>query len=168
MNPSLALIDDAWPQTVIQETEKRSLTGRSPVTTLIRTPRRCSTGGGPTLSDLARVRRPQSAKDTPGFLMTREIQNQKSLESALHSIQPSVPHGKSPGILEFTNDYYNISDADDAPRLLEGRAWPGVGRDAGTAVDGCEGPASVQVSGRHHGVDCDGIENRFDDRATHS
>jgi manganese catalase len=49
--------------------------------------------------------------------MTREIAHQKSFEKALHSIQPNFPQGKLPGVPEFTNVYYNMSDGgDDAPR----------------------------------------------------
>jgi len=82
-----------------------------------------------------------------GFLMTREIAHQKSFEKALHSIQPNFPQGKLPGVPEFTNVYYNMSDGDDAPRGLwnEGPGWEFV-ENPQPAVDGGDGLASVQVS----------------------
>jgi Mn-containing catalase len=86
-------------------------------------------------------------KEALGFLMTREIAHQKSFEKALHSIQPNFPQGKLPGVPEFTNVYYNMSDGDDAPRgpWNEGPGWEFVDRPE-PAVDGGDGLASVQVS----------------------
>jgi Mn-containing catalase len=46
--------------------------------------------------------------------MTREIAHHKSFEKALHSIQPNFPHGKLPGVPEFTSVYYNMSSGNDA------------------------------------------------------
>jgi Mn-containing catalase len=82
-----------------------------------------------------------------GFLMTREIAHQKSFEKALHSIQPNFPQGKLPGIPEYTNVYYNMSNGDDAPRgpWNEGPNWEFV-EDPEPAVDGGDGLATVQVS----------------------
>jgi Mn-containing catalase len=87
-------------------------------------------------------------KEALGFLMTREIAHQKSFEKALHSIQPNFPQGKMPGVPEFTNVYYNMSDGgDDAPRgpWNEGPGWDFVAQPQ-PAVDGGDGLASVQVS----------------------
>jgi len=86
-------------------------------------------------------------KEALGFLMTREIAHQKSFEKALHSIQPNFPQGKLPGVAEFTNVYYNMSDGDDAPRgpWNEGPGWDFVEQPQ-PAVDGGDGLASVQVS----------------------
>ncbi|MFM0340722.1 manganese catalase family protein [Paraburkholderia fungorum] len=86
-------------------------------------------------------------KEALGFLMTREIAHQKSFEKALHSIQPNFPQGKLPGVPEFTNVYYNMSDGDDAPRgpWNEGPGWEFVEKPQ-PAVDGGDGLASVQVS----------------------
>ena len=86
-------------------------------------------------------------KEALGFLMTREIAHQKSFEKALHSIQPNFPQGKLPGVPEFTNVYYNMSDGDDAPRgpWNEGPGWDFVEKPQ-PAVDGGDGLASVQVS----------------------
>jgi Mn-containing catalase len=82
-----------------------------------------------------------------GFLMTREIAHQKSFEKALHSIQPNFPQGKLPGVQEYTNVYYNMSDGDDAPRgpWNEGPNWEFV-EIPEPAVDGGDGLATVQVS----------------------
>jgi Mn-containing catalase len=86
-------------------------------------------------------------KEALGFLMTREIAHQKSFEKALHSIQPNFPQGKLPGVPEFTNVYYNMSDGDDAPRgpWNQGPGWDFVDKPQ-PAVDGGDGLASVQVS----------------------
>jgi len=51
-------------------------------------------------------------KEALGFLMTREISHQQSFEKALYSIQPNFPPGKLPGMEEFTNVYFNMSDGD--------------------------------------------------------
>lgn len=86
-------------------------------------------------------------KEALGFLMTREIAHQKSFEKALHSIQPNFPQGKLPGVPEYTNVYYNMSDGDDSPRgpWNEGPDWEFVEAPE-PAVDGGDGLASVQVS----------------------
>jgi Mn-containing catalase len=82
-----------------------------------------------------------------GFLMTREIAHQKSFEKALHSIQPNFPQGKLPGVAEYTNVYYNMSNGDDSPRgpWNEGPNWEFV-ENPQPAVDGGDGLATVQVS----------------------
>ena len=48
-------------------------------------------------------------KDALGFLMTREIAHQKSFEKALYAIEPNFPPGKLPGMPQFTNKYFNMS-----------------------------------------------------------
>jgi Mn-containing catalase len=85
--------------------------------------------------------------------MTREIAHQKSFEKALHSIQPNFPQGKIPGVPEFTNVYYNMSDGDDSPRgpWNEGPEWEFVEKPQ-PAVDGGDGLASVQVSDKDVGA----------------
>ncbi|OLL27551.1 Mn-containing catalase [Burkholderia sp. SRS-W-2-2016] len=82
-----------------------------------------------------------------GFLMTREIAHQKSFEKALHSIQPNFPQGKLPGVPEFTNVYYNMSQGDDSPRgpWNEGPEWEFV-ETPEPAVDGGDGLATVHIS----------------------
>jgi Mn-containing catalase len=82
-----------------------------------------------------------------GFLMTREIAHQKSFEKALHLIQPNFPQGKLPGVAEYTNVYYNMSNGDDSPRgpWNEGPNWEFV-ENPQPAVDGGDGLTTVQVS----------------------
>src|SRR5690349_1291693 len=85
-------------------------------------------------------------QDALGFLMTREIAHQKSFEKALHSIQPNFPQGKLPGVPQFTNVYYNMSDGDDARGPWnDGSDWKFV-EDPQPAVDGGDGLATVDVS----------------------
>ncbi|MGF6755820.1 Mn-containing catalase [Paraburkholderia sp. GAS42] len=86
-------------------------------------------------------------KEALGFLVTREIAHQKSFEKALHSIQPNFPQGKLPGVPEFTNVYYNMSNGDDAPRgpWNEGPGWEFVEMPE-PSVDGGDGLANVRVS----------------------
>lgn len=83
-------------------------------------------------------------KEALGFLMTREIAHQLSFEKALHSIQPNFPQGKLPGMPEFTNKYFNMSE----PRLRgpwnEGGEWEYVELPT-PAVDGGDGSASVEL-----------------------
>jgi Mn-containing catalase len=94
-----------------------------------------------------------SVKDALGFLMTREIAHQKSFEKALYAIEPNFPPGKLPGQPEFTNKYYDMSQADgrgdgqvEGP-WNSGQAWEVVrDRKKQAAVDGGDGTASVQLS----------------------
>ena len=48
-------------------------------------------------------------KEALGFLMTREIAHQQSFEKALYAIQGNFPPGKLPGMPQFTNVYFNLS-----------------------------------------------------------
>ena len=86
-------------------------------------------------------------KDALGFLMTREIAHQKSFEKALHSIQPNFPQGKLPGMPEFTNKYFNMSQGE--PNLRgpwnQGDEWEYVETPT-PAVDGGDGMASVSLT----------------------
>jgi Mn-containing catalase len=86
-------------------------------------------------------------KEALGFLMTREIAHQKSFEKALQSIQPNFPQGKLPGMPEFTNVYFNMSNG--GPDLRgpwnEGEEWEYV-ESPEPAVDGGDGSASVMLS----------------------
>jgi Mn-containing catalase len=86
-------------------------------------------------------------KEALGFLMTREIAHQLSFEKALHSIQPNFPQGKLPGMPEFTNVYFNMSQGDGAVRgsWNQGDEWEFV-ENPSPAVDGGDGIASVQLS----------------------
>lgn len=84
-------------------------------------------------------------KEALGFLMTREIAHQLSFEKALHSIQPNFPQGKLPGMPEFTNKYFNMSEPSLRGPWNEGGEWEYVESPA-PAVDGGDGSASVQLS----------------------
>ena len=42
--------------------------------------------------------------------MTREIAHQQSFEKALYSMQPNFPPGKLPGMKQFSNVYFNMSN----------------------------------------------------------
>jgi Mn-containing catalase len=86
-------------------------------------------------------------KEALGFLMTREIAHQLSFEKALHSIQPNFPQGKLPGMPEFTNVYFNMSQGQDSVRgpWNQGEEWEFVENPL-PAVDGGDGLASVQLS----------------------
>ncbi|KTC35442.1 manganese catalase family protein [Pseudomonas poae] len=85
-------------------------------------------------------------KDALGFLMTREIAHQLSFEKALHAIQPNFPQGKLPGMPEFTQVYFNMSQGAQDVRgpWNQGKEWTFV-EDPQPAVDGGDGTASVQL-----------------------
>ena len=88
-------------------------------------------------------------KDALGFLMTREIAHQKSFEKALYAIEPNFPAGKLPGMPEFTNKYYNMSqgEGDAEGPWNTGPLWETVSeRDQQSAVDGGDGTAIVKLS----------------------
>jgi Mn-containing catalase len=83
-----------------------------------------------------------------GFLMTREIAHQKSFEKALYAIEPNFPPGKLPGMPDFTNKYFNMSQGEgdiDGP-WNSGPQWQPVSeRERQAAVDGGDGSASVRL-----------------------
>jgi Mn-containing catalase len=85
-------------------------------------------------------------KEALGFLMTREIAHQLSFEKALHAIQPNFPQGKLPGMPEFTNKYFNMSEPSLRGPWNEGGQWEYV-ESPSPAVDGGDGSASVELSG---------------------
>jgi Mn-containing catalase len=89
-------------------------------------------------------------KEALGFLMTREVAHQKSFEKALYAIEPNFPPGKLPGMKEFTNVYYDMSQGEgadvDGP-WNSGGQWEKVSnRDEQAAVDGGDGEASVKLA----------------------
>jgi Mn-containing catalase len=87
-------------------------------------------------------------KDALGFLMTREIAHQKSFEKALYAIEPNFPSGKLPGMPEFTNKYYNMSqgEGDAEGPWNTGPLWENISeREAQSAVDGGSGNAVVKL-----------------------
>ena len=85
-------------------------------------------------------------KEALGFLMTREIAHQLSFEKALHAIQPNFPQGKLPGMPEFTNVYFNLSQGPESMRgpWNQGDDWEFVEAPE-PAVDGGDGTASVAL-----------------------
>ncbi|WP_445576738.1 Manganese-containing catalase [Pseudomonas sp. E141] len=85
-------------------------------------------------------------KEALGFLMTREIAHQLSFEKALHAIQPNFPQGKLPGMPEFTNVYFNMSQGTESMRgpWNQGDDWEFV-ESPSPAVDGGDGLATVQL-----------------------
>ena len=88
-------------------------------------------------------------KEALGFLMTREIAHQKSFEKALYAIEPNFPSGKLPGMPEFTNKYYNMSqgEGDAEGSWNTGPLWENVSeREEQSAVDGGDGTAIVKLS----------------------
>jgi Mn-containing catalase len=88
-------------------------------------------------------------KDALGFLMTREIAHQKSFEKALYAIEPNFPPGKLPGMPEFTNKYYNMSqgEGDAEGPWNSGEKWEAISeREGQAAVDGGDGTATAQLS----------------------
>src|SRR3954447_16609457 len=90
-----------------------------------------------------------SVKEALGFLMTREIAHQKSFEKALYAIEPNFPPGKLPGMPQFTNTYFNMSQGpgDMQGPWNTGPLWQKVDdREKQAAVDGGDGMAQVTVS----------------------
>ena len=88
-------------------------------------------------------------KRTLGFLMTREVAHQKMFEKALYSIEPNFPPGKLPGLPEYTDKYYNLSqgEGDGQGPWNSGPQWQVVDdRDQQCAVDGGGGHADVGLA----------------------
>jgi Mn-containing catalase len=88
-------------------------------------------------------------KDALGFLMTREIAHQKSFEKALYAIDANFPPGKLPGLPQFTNTYFNMSQGvgDVRGPWNQGEQWEFVeDREKQAAVDGGDGSSSVKLS----------------------
>src|SRR4051812_9169269 len=78
-------------------------------------------------------------KQALGFLMTREIAHQKSFEKALYAIEPNFPVGKLPGVPEFTDKYFDLSqgEGDVSGAWNSGPNWEVVSDPAAQcAVDG--------------------------------
>jgi Mn-containing catalase len=93
-------------------------------------------------------------KEALGFLMTREVAHQKSFEKALYSIEPNFPPGKLPGLPDFADKYYDMSQGDSDDKALrgpwnKGEQWEFVSeREDQQAVDGGDGTASVKLSAK--------------------
>jgi Mn-containing catalase len=88
-------------------------------------------------------------KDALMFLMTRELAHQKSFEKALHSMQPNFPQGKLPGMPEFTNVYFNMSQGEGDMRgpWNQGEQWDFV-ESPQPAVDGGDGMPTVKLAAK--------------------
>ena len=81
--------------------------------------------------------------------MTREVAHQKAFEKALYAIEPNFPPGKLPGMPEYTDKYYNMSQGpgDGRGPWNEGKEWEFVDDPEQQApVDGGEGDALVMLS----------------------
>jgi Mn-containing catalase len=90
-----------------------------------------------------------SVKEALGFLMTREVAHQKSFEKALYSIEPNFPPGKLPGMPEFTDKYFNMSQGEGDARgpWNQGAQWEFVTEVSELApVDGGDGQAAVDLT----------------------
>lgn len=88
-------------------------------------------------------------KEALGFLMTREVAHQQSFEKALYSIQPNFPPGKLPGMPEFTNVYFNMSQGEGdmrGPWNSDENFLYVSDRDKQVAVDGGSGLPEVTLS----------------------
>ena len=88
-------------------------------------------------------------KEALGFLMTREVAHQKSFEKALYAIEPNFPSGKLPGMPDFTNKYFNMSqgEGDAEGPWNTGPLWEKISeRGQQSAVDGGDGTATVKLS----------------------
>jgi len=91
-----------------------------------------------------------SVKDALGFLMTREIAHQKSFEKALYAIEPNFPPGKLPGMPQFTNPYFDMSQGlgDMQGPWNTGALWQQVNdRKKQAAVGATRIPAGRRASG---------------------
>ena len=94
-------------------------------------------------------------KEALGFLMTREIAHQKSFEKALYAIEPNFPTGKLPGMPDFTDKYYDMSqgDGDMTGPWNSGENWEVISdRERQVAVDGGDGTASVVLGNKDQAV----------------
>lgn len=94
-------------------------------------------------------------KEALGFLMTREIAHQQSFEKALYSMQPNFPPGKLPGMPEFTNVYFNMSQGEGDTRgpwnSDENFEYVSDAAQA-QAVDGGDGHAQVKITEREAAI----------------
>src|SRR3954454_24774184 len=87
-------------------------------------------------------------REALGFLMTREIAHQKSFEKALYSIQPNFPPGKLPGVPQFTDKYFDMSNGSAPIRgpWNQGPQWQFVDHEqAQQPADGSDGSAVVKM-----------------------
>jgi Mn-containing catalase len=87
-------------------------------------------------------------REALGFLMTREVAHQKQFEKALYAIEPNFPPGKLPGVPEFTDKYYNMSQGEgDMRGPWNGEKWEYISDGKKMApVDSGDGNASVKLA----------------------
>ena len=114
-------------------------------------------GGGPALSNpggakiiyerLINLASDPGVKEALGFLTTREVAHQQSVEKALHLTQPNFPPGKLPGKPEFTNVYFNMSQGETELRGPWNKEPTFDYREAQAAVDGGSGLGAVTLAG---------------------
>lgn len=99
---------------------------------------------------LMNVTNDPGVKEALGFLMTREVAHQKSFEKALYAIEHNFPPGKRPGVPEYADVYYNMSQGnggDVQGPWNSGGQWKVVSdRASQAAVDGGDGSASVKLT----------------------
>jgi Mn-containing catalase len=90
-------------------------------------------------------------RDALGFLMTREVAHQKSFEKALYAIEPNFPAGKLPGMPEYTDKYYDLSqgEGNTLGPWNDGPQWERIEkREQQVAVDGGDGGATVGLTAK--------------------
>ena len=88
-------------------------------------------------------------KEALGFLMTREVAHQKMFEKALYSIENNFPPGKLPGMPQYTDKYYNMSQGPGDARgpWNQGEQWEFVDIRADQApVNGGDGNPTVRLA----------------------
>ena len=89
-------------------------------------------------------------KDALKFLMTREVAHQKAFEKALYAIPDNFPPGKLPGVPEFADTYFDMSQGEPEGQgpWNTGDQWEVVSdREDQMAVDGGDGGCAVGLSG---------------------
>lgn len=88
-------------------------------------------------------------RDALGFLMTREVAHQKQFEKALYSMEPNFPPGKLPGMPEYADKYYNMSQGEGdmrGPWNAEPQFEYISDREKQAAVDGGDGLPAVKLN----------------------
>ena len=88
-------------------------------------------------------------KDALTFLMTREVAHQKMFEKALYSIENNFPPGKLPGMPQYTDKYYNMSQGPGDARgpWNQGEQWEFVEvKSSQGPVNGGDGNPSVKLA----------------------
>jgi len=99
-----------------------------------------------------------SVKEALGFLMTREVAHQKSFEKALYSIEPNFPPGKLPGMPEFTDKYFNMSQGEGDTRgpFAEASRLPGDTRESALVMNVANGCCPAAPVSERRATSCRG------------